>query len=396
MIVDRHLLSKIMMNITSVVRLKIPLQTVPIFIAKPQFGFAVPVPPPAWSNVTVYSVNSTVTYLGNYYISLSNNNVGNVPSSSPNAWEFINTNPNLLQYSVTLSYSSVDYQTYLIYVPLNRPHPITPMKWDTINETNFRYYSVYSYQQMLDMINTAFATSYASVPAGSPPKMAGAPPPFMTYDPITGICSLWAHQSFDPVVAGGPTVQIFMNSILYTFFDNFRTIYFDGSDTNGKFVQISVENDYININKTVPAYSALGATFYQMSQEGNTLANWNDFQSVLLTSSQIPANPENIPSQAVSGNVSTVVQSNSLSILTDFLPLIQDGRDARSILVYIPSAEYRLITLRNAGDIQKVDIQLFWLDKNNNRFPIIVAPNTSISIKFLFRKKDYIAGKGYY
>jgi len=56
-------------------------------------------------------------------------------------------------------------------------------------------------------------------------------------------------------------------------------------------------------------------------------------------------------------------------------------------LIYVPSAEYRMIDMFGNNDITTVDINVFWKDKKGNMVPFYLQSGASASIKVLFRLK---------
>lgn len=57
-------------------------------------------------------------------------------------------------------------------------------------------------------------------------------------------------------------------------------------------------------------------------------------------------------------------------------------------LLYVPSAEYRFISLVGHDEIRTVDIGVFWKDKKGNLVPFVLQSGASASIKVLFRKLE--------
>lgn len=356
-----------------------------------------------------------------------------------------NPNPNLGIYSVTLSYMGSFYQVYLNLIPEAIETP--PMDWQPSSITqNAGYYAIYEYQDFIELINLAFLGAYQLLKAANP----GAPPtsaPFLVFNPETQLISLVADKKYNTQDAGAATIGIFMNDPLFSFFQNFPTVAFNGVNAaNGTVFQLTVSNLGNNGNGTwevpsfppatflaIPAWSAtttysvgayvisggnyyisktngnighmppdavnwlafvvpaagVSVTAYEMKQSYIALADWNDLSSIVFTTGTIPVKSENIPAQNGSG------LQNFRNILTDFQPLINSGPDLFSLIQYFPPGEYRLIDLEGTIPLKKFDIQAFWQDGNQNLFPILLAPGATATLKMLFRKKSFIAGKSY-
>lgn len=304
-----------------------------------------------------------------------------------------NTNPNAGIYTITLSFGATVSQIPLVWIPTSTPGLFpTPTSWLTINENNFLYYAVYSYQHFIDIINNALLGAYTLMPGGSPPKLAGAPAPYLIYNADTKIISLIAHRSFDPVFAGGPTINIYFNNPLYDFFTNFENIYGGSMAADGKNYQILVKNNQNNLY-TPPGGAA---NFYEMKQEFAALYAWNDLTNVVITSTQIQVNPEGTPPAQVevSSDIGAVggTTSNSLQILTDFQPLANIGPEFRENLQYFPQGEYRLVDMLGRSPLTNIDLTIYWTDRLGTLFPLYITPGKCASFKILFRKKSFKSG----
>ena len=152
-----------------------------------------------------------------------------------------NTNPNLGIYSVTMNFGTTYVRQYVIFSPDFDASGLPPniMNWFSLTDSNFKYYQVFEYQTFLNMINAALAMCYHNMPPMSPPKVAGAPAPYLYLDPVSHIISLVAHRSFDSKFIG-PTIRIYMNHLLYGFFNNFDIILNHFSSANGDDFQILI------------------------------------------------------------------------------------------------------------------------------------------------------------
>lgn len=362
-----------------------------------------------------------------------------------------NSDPNKTNYSVTLSYysddgktvSATDAQQYVQFVPQDA-HSSTPTRWDATGVLlNNQYYSVYSYQAFLDMINIALSTAFANllIAVGGPVGVVTAP--FFIYDPNTQLIKLVAEKGYAPPASTTTGyVHIYTNALLSSFLETFQQQYYNFNSTNGKDVQYIVKNNGVNtytlnfgpiaigttntstaitssalftaymaggiftasgvplnatatFNNTSSMTLSIAATatatvnatiannnFYIMSQELPSLFLWNSMRSIVITTGTIPIKSEFTPN-ANQGSTA----DNFVPILTDFEPQQTGGND-RSLIQYVPTAEYRLIDLKGLTALTVIDLQIYWQDKQLNRYPIYLPPLGSADIKFLFRKKS--------
>jgi hypothetical protein len=352
-----------------------------------------------------------------------------------------NNNVNKLGDSITLSYGGVDTQVFLEWLPeINTPAPTnTPSQANpqqNANLINNPYYYVKSYQHYLDLINMALAAAYYGTAfAGSPPKVASAKAPYMIYDSATQLMSLIADKSFDPITAGAPTIQIYMNTLLYELFNDSFNVYQNGyTAANGKNIQILVENTGNNLIQSSvttpsipapPAWSATinyqlgdivssggntyisiatnnlnhlppsaqwtayvvptpttisGSTLLEMKQEYQTLDLWNSFQTIVFTTASIPIVNEFVRNDNGSGDAVTI------PILTDFS---NADTTSRKKLSYFPQGPYRMTSLKGITPLRKTDIQVYWTNEYQQLFPLMIPSHENVTMKFMFRRKDY-------
>jgi hypothetical protein len=380
-------------------------------------------------------------------------------------------------YSVTLSNGATDYQTFLTYVPGYTPN-LTPGP----PENRF----VYSYNQFIDSINNALgismtnltagltaynpATTYAAgntvsfvigssevaytsivsgnighTPNTSPAFWAPLSNPYMAYDPVTELISLYVSTGWHnaQLTDQTQTLKIWFNTLLWNFFTNFEKIFNGYTPTsfnaNGKNYNIIVKPTGIN-DITIPAiYEDFGVDIsgYAMSQEFVTLYDWNALRNIVFFTSTIPIRNEGIPanifapwnisttynagvrisysgstySSLVSSNIGNqpdispafwaIVQNIASSssyqpILTDFQILITNGTEARSYAQFFPSGEYRLIDMTGTTPMTNIDIQVYWQDKFQQLYPLYINPLDSLDMKILFRKKSLKGSLSYY
>lgn len=292
-------------------------------------------------------------------------------------------------YSVTISNGVLDFQTFLIFVP-DFTTNISPPQPPPFN----RY--VYSYEQFLTSINNALSTSFI---ASGLPGVA----PYMIYNPVTQLISLIAPASFHNAGFNDQNqpIKVWFNTSLYTFFGNFNKL-FNGYppspvNINGKNFNIIIkptgENEII-----IPASFGGPLAGLQMTQEYFALSNWNDFRSLVITTTSIPIRAEIIPSGLISGNGngSPGTQVGYRPILTDFELIFNQAGDTQSFAQYFPPGEYRLVDLLGSTPLKNIDLQFWFQNRNLELFPILIGPLKSLDIKMIFRKKSKTGALSYY
>ena len=78
--------------------------------------------------------------------------------------------------------------------------------------------------------------------------------------------------------------------------------------------------------------------------------------------------------------------------MTDFQIDADDLVQTSNQLVYLPTAEYRLIDLLGDTPINAIDINIYWTDQFGTYHQLILARNTQCSVKLLFRNKAFNEG----
>jgi hypothetical protein len=93
----------------------------------------------------------------------------------------------------------------------------------------------------------------------------------------------------------------------------------------------------------------------------------------------VPALIINGVNQQQSGNNN--IQSQ---VITDFAT---DGI-YKPIITYIPSGEYRRVSLVGDKPLSNIDISVYYKDRQGRLNPVLLPAGCSISIKLLFEKKS--------
>ena len=317
-----------------------------------------------------------------------------------------NTDINQGIYSVTLSWNGNDVQQYVEYqtnasnnTSYNVPFAQIPpaLSSSNPNQTLSNYYYVFSYQEMLDMVNTAISNAlYTLINTYGAPSDAVAP--YFIYNPQTQLFSLISQiKYFDEATANGglgnlPTISLYVNLPLFRLFDGIEVISEGYNVTNNKYIRYVIKNNnnnfyFGNSNAAPTTYPYL---YYQMSQEYPTIVNWNSLQSIVFTSVSLPSRSEYIPGTTSAGSVglSQSGNNNFRQIITDFQVLQDLGGSARTVIQYFPQSPYRYVDLLSNDPLRKLDITVWWSDTDNNLYPVTVPTGGVVTIKMLFIKKS--------
>jgi hypothetical protein len=260
---------------------------------------------------------------------------------------------------VTLSFDGVDVTKTLIYIP----NSLEPPSYGP---------SIWNYQHFVDILNVALKDAFTDLKALKPL----APPttaPYVTYDSVPLLCSLFAPQTYDTgnptdTVPPPPTIQIYFNTYLYRYFPSLE-VYKLPDTSEPKTFQILVKNTSNN------AVTISGTPYYEMKQEYSTVALWNDFNTILFETDTIPVEPEFEPTQ----------NDTTRRIITDFEPL--DEINNREKFQYYGAGWKRYYDLKSTYPLKNIDMRVYWEDKIGRTYPVVIGADEAITVKLLFRKK---------
>jgi len=237
------------------------------------------------------------------------------------------------------------------------------------------YYFIYTYQQFLNMINSALGVAWnlSGLKALFPTYMQ----PYFYLDPTTNLISLIVPTYFVNVTAPATiTPTIFMNAALQKYLSSFNTSLYQynalqGNDYyfifNGSFTS-TPETFYYPNGIAQPAAAAFPNLptlpgYYKFTQEYSVLQYWSSLHSIVVSTNTIPIRNEYIPgvnNQASYVNINQDGVSVSYPILSDFVPEIEGAAGtSRSIAYYLPTAQYRLADMNSDNSLQKIDLQIY-------------------------------------
>lgn len=296
------------------------------------------------------------------------------------------TDPNLTIYSITLEYNNiVGDPAYVSFSPQNlvASVPLAPAYTSTQLQDNSQgYYDIYTYQYWIYLVNLCFEQAYQNLDDVSTIPSAYAP--VMTWDSQNNIAIINA----DIAGYGSTGVKIYFNQALSQLFSSFPFTINSFSDSFNRNFQLQINTFSVANQADYPSFGTALFTGYQVFQEYSTISAWNPVLSIVLVSNTLPIVPNNegVPSIIINGVYQQQSGNNNVQsqVITDF---VADGI-YKPIITYIPSAEYRRITLVGDKPISNIDITVMYKDRLGRLNPILLPAGCSISIKFLFEKKE--------
>lgn len=298
------------------------------------------------------------------------------------------------------------FSQQVTYNPQNNfPAPIQNQPTQVITP----FYFIYSYQNILEMFNVALSLAY--IASGLSVLFPGYLAPYFQFNTGTGLFSLTVPSFFTTLTAPALFIpRIYANIASTTFFfsfDLFSNVSNISSNINPLgndfyFITNPNENNKAYINgvtippTTIPPALPAQSFYYEYTQEYSVIEYWTSLRKIIILSNSIPGKNEYVPATNNVNNFGISDNSGvnvSYPILTDFVPNISPtAGDSRSIAYYVPQSQYRLVDLISTNPLQKIDIRIFWQDRDGNLYPLLLSLYQQASIKLgFFRKSLYNA-----
>lgn len=304
-------------------------------------------------------------------------------------------NPNLTIYTVTLEHDDgVTITTTppesVIFVPDDKAQSIPPAPINNPYglQTDSLYYYIYSYESFIRMINTALLNAMNALIA-LVPALAGIEQPFLCWNPTTHSADLYCRVShFDESITPAlltPKISIYFNRPLFSYFNSFPHEKYLYNNANNRHYRIVC--DSCN-NVRAGTYDGGVDLLIKVQQEYSTTPSLCPIGSIMFVTNTMPvvSNLLSVPQIFDNGRQIQLTNSNNnySNIITDIQSL---DNGYRSTLLYTPSAEYRYISLTNDAPLKQIDITVIWSDKQGRHRNLFLPPNTSCSLKIMFKRK---------
>lgn len=277
-------------------------------------------------------------------------------------------------YYVSLSFGNVSTTQVLIWIPSD-PN-------SSVNDRN-----VYNIFHFVRMVNVALNTCFNTL-NGLTVLPVGSVAPFIEYNPVTSLFSLYAKQGIyypdDELNINNNTISIYFNRALFFKTSGYEAQFF-GYSSDPLAFKILCHNKIGTNNFT---YN--GNTYNVMSQDSENLQDIIDVNTIQIVSS-IPINSEfapNIVKDIYGPNQST---TNVLRMVTDFQPIQESLINSLSgFIQYQPSGfgNYRWINFNGSAPLKVFDIGIRYQNKDGTVNSLTISPGFSFSFKFAFIKKS--------
>jgi hypothetical protein len=292
-------------------------------------------------------------------------------------------------YIITLKHLNNTFSQRVAFKPQDLSRPVPVFNRNTYFSEPYYYY--YSFQWFVNTLNEAFRDAYVGLEAlvGAQNMPAGSfnPPLVFELDSSSGFGNIYACPSLNSSLQDADRIDVFFNTTLYESIlsNGFKSTYNPAFGSNMEFKLEVINNFSLNtytflINNN-PVEYITNISDYPIS------SLWCCVKELILTSS-IPTVPNAISaSRNIDGTFNSSSNSLSANILTTLEIAPIAGFEYKSIIEYLPTAQYRYMSLIGSGELNNININCLWRDKFNNFNQLNLNPLSCSSIKVLFELK---------
>jgi hypothetical protein len=281
------------------------------------------------------------------------------------------------------------------------------------------YYNIYNVKWFLCLVNKCLRDVWLAI---EPTQAANVP--YFTVDENTNFFTLFTPcVTTSPVINFAPsesaanglsvttpiyvgensnpavTHTIFFNEPLYNLFCGINSVYYGNKVpvfVNPADQTLANANPYLfNYYMQPINYSNLNKTgnYIFSTSEYSSVPMWSPIKSIQFTSTLLPnlltytSTP--VPFNNLNHNGLQNVGNNSeiSSQITDIQVGLLTGSEYKPQLLYIPKAQYRLISLLGSNAINNVDFQISFTNKYGQTIPMRLSSQCTANLKILFQRK---------
>ena len=273
----------------------------------------------------------------------------------------------------------------LAWIPTNQ-HATVPTVPQKLQEPAHEYYYSNSFRHYCDLVNNTFDSLTATLKTSVGAALVNLLPPKMIWNEQTQSAEIIAQQEFyDESLSSH--VNIYFNRQLHGRLSSFPSIV-NLNAAQGKAYKIIMKSDYATRIIKLDIDGNGDIDYIKTCQEYSTISNWCAVAAVVFTTNTLPivSTQQSEPMIYDNGSALNVgYPQNFVQVISD---MSTNELCYKPNLIYVPSAEYRMIDMFGENSISTFDINVFWKDKRGNLIPFTLQSGASASIKILFRLKS--------
>ena len=331
-----------------------------------------------------------------------------------------NTDINAMPYSVCYSYTdpatgvntnfkqdlvwSADFAFNSANPDRTTPLPRTPAENNGIQDlfTSPNYYYCNSYLKFLDIVNLALLRAWIAFNTAHPAIHTEAV--WVQYDAKTGLFALVGERSMATGAGGvgANKAQVFMDTLLYKYFDGIRADFNGYDQPNGKdygfiFEQLeggqnawSLGNHYAGL---VPNVTTNPPLYLIMEQETDLRYLWNNIKQIIISTDSINVRTEFMPfielPQQINKSINNRFNQPRKSILSYEDYNVKDNWKASIHRdIYYEPLFYKWIDLVSDNVLNNIQLEIFAQTEEGAVLAVNIPRNSVCDVKLCFRKKN--------
>jgi hypothetical protein len=244
------------------------------------------------------------------------------------------------------------------------------------------YFWNYDIVYFLDLINKSIGYAVTTL------NPAETVLPYFAYSSATKLISFNAPLSFT-----NGTYVLNMTESLQFLLGGFNYTYSSNSSFPQGYYTLNVINNNSNV---IPQYNNLSGSFLPgaepyryviVPQEYSTIQNWNPVSSILFLSPILPVVNEMNAVPLIFGTNPNPKTNNAdmLNVLFDFVVSQKDNPSTS----FEPTGQYILTSLISKHPVSELQLVMVWKDYYGKLYPLKFETGSGLSLKILFRKKDF-------
>jgi len=335
-----------------------------------------------------------------------------IPYIQPNQ-----ADPNLTVYSVTLEYiyNAVTYtsQSFIEWFPQDTSVavPLAPSLTQgkvQINDTG--YYNTYSYSYWCYLVYIALQQAFSGTPYGNVnlsldaqvTAAGGTLPttfaPIISWDSTSNSAVIYADDAGFALNLAAARIKMYFNASLFELFNSFPARYLG-------YVGVTLGRNFLielpNIGTTntqlitpVPATVPSSYTAVLLYQEYSTTSSWSPITSIVFCSNTLPINPNQVSTPIVYNDGVPILLGNANNASANIVTDLSAEGTYRPFLIYLPSSQYRYVTLYGNRPLYNLDLSIFYRTRTGQLIPFTLASGGTVTIKIAFIKKTSCGAGG--
>jgi hypothetical protein len=245
--------------------------------------------------------------------------------------------------------------------------------------------NLFGIQKLIDEMNLAVAGIYGALGAPIPTT-----PPVFYYDTNKRRIQMYFEDLW-----ANDTIEFYCNTTCRQYLFGLPATFIGFQQPDGKDFRLSFQGNAKNADRLIVGAregypvitNGIPDPMFFTEQEADVISSWNTTRSIKLTSATLPIVAENEQSNFRASQQGGFSDKSS-QVISDFLLSNNDNPITDRIsLEYLPTAEYRMISLGGKEGIKRVQISAFFTDLSGVEKPVLLPPNGIFSVKLMFRRR---------